>query len=111
MLARTGRSYREEVEEIAVARAVAPPVAAGVVVGLLWVMLWLSARPVGPGWAIDAIGRRAGIHRWFLAASEAIGFTGTLAIGGGALLCLAVWAAMRVVRRPTWTVWRAEPAA
>lgn len=112
VLSRTGRSFREDVEEIAVARAVAPPVAAGVVVGFLWAMVWLSARKAGLGWTTDAIVRRAGIPHGLLAASVAPGATGTLAIiGVGVLVCLSIWAATRVARRPRWSVWRAESVA
>jgi hypothetical protein len=108
VLERTGRPFREEHEEISAAEAVMPPAIIGALAVCLWGILYLTAGQIAAGQSIAIRGRRAWLKRLLSTMAEMLGVDGTLALGAVVLLGIAVWAAMRVARRPHRTIWQAE---
>jgi hypothetical protein len=110
VLARTGRSFREEKQDITAVEAVLPPVILGAIIGFFWAMLYLSAGDIESGKEVNVSGRRALFKQLFAWVAGMLGVNGTLIIGALLLLWILGWATMRVVRRPQRTVWQAEAA-
>lgn len=108
ILARTGRSFREEQQDITVVEALLPPLIIGVIIGVLWALLYGTAGQVAAGEKIEVHGRRAGLKRLFVMVAELLGVNGTLLLGGVLLAWILGWATMRVVRPPQRTIWRAD---
>jgi hypothetical protein len=108
ILARTGRPFREDREDITAVEAVMPPLIIGVILGVVWALLYGAAGQVASGEEIEVHGRRAGLKRLFIMVAEMLGVNGTLVLGAVLLLWILGWATMRVVRRPQRTVWQAQ---
>lgn len=111
VLARVGRPFREERQDISTAEAVTPPLIIGVIVGFLWALLYGAAGQVAAGEEIEVHGRRAGLKRLLILVAETLGINGTLVLGGLLLAWIIGWTAMRVIRRPQRTIWLAESQA
>ena len=58
VLARTGRSFREEKQDITAVEAVLPPLILGVLIGFFWAMLYLTAGDLESGKEVNTTGRR-----------------------------------------------------
>jgi hypothetical protein len=112
VLARAGRPYREEKQDITAVEAVLPPIIIGVIVGFVWTMVYWTAGEMAaePDKEIEVTGRRRGIKQLFVFIAGMLGVNGTLAVGAVLLLAIIGWATMRVVRRPQRTVWQPELA-
>lgn len=110
VLARAGRPYREEKQDITAVEAVLPPIIIGVIVGFVWTMIYWTAGKIASGENVEVSGRRRGLQQMFVWVAEMLGLNGTLAVGAVLLLAIIGWATMRVVRRPQRTVWQPEPA-
>lgn len=111
VIARTGRPFQEEKQDITAVEAVLPPIIIGVILGFFWALLYGAAGQIAAGEEIEVHGRRAGLKRILLWAAELLGVNGTLVLGAVLGLWVIGWTAMRVVRRPQRTVWKAEPSA
>jgi hypothetical protein len=108
IVARTGRSFREEQQDITAVEAVVPPLIIGLIVGVLWALLYGTAGQVAAGEQIEVHGRRAGLKKLFVMVAEMLGMNGTLVLGGVLLAWILGWGTMRLVRRPQRTIWHAE---
>jgi hypothetical protein len=111
VLAKAGRSFREERQDITAVEAVVPPIIIGLIVGFVWMLVYWTAGELAAGKEIEVTGRRAGIKRLFVWAAEMLGMNGTLILGAVLLLWILGWATRRVVRRPRRTVWQLEAGA
>ena len=111
ILARTGRSFGEERQDITAVEAVLPPLIIGGILGVVWALLYGAAGQVASGEEIEVHGRRAGLKRLFVMVAELLGVNGTLVLGAVLLLWILGWVTMRVARRPQRTIWHAEQVA
>ena len=111
VLARAGRPYREEKQDITFVEAVIPPIILGLIVGFVWTMVYWTAGEIASGKEIELTGRRRGLKQMFVWAAETLGLNGTLILGAVLLLGFLGWATMRVVRRPQRTVWQPDLSA
>jgi hypothetical protein len=110
VLARAGRPFREEKQDITAVEAVVPPIIIGLIAGFVWTMVYWTAGDLASGKEIEVHGRRRGLKQMFVWAAEMLGMNGTLIVGVVLLLAIIGWATMRVVRRPQRTVWQPELA-
>jgi hypothetical protein len=111
VLARTGRSFREEKQDITAVEAVLPPMIVGAIIGFFWAMFYLTAGDIESGKEVNTTGRR-GLQKQLIAqVAGMLGVNGLLILGAVLLLWILGWATMRVVRRPQRTVWQAEATA
>jgi hypothetical protein len=109
VLARTGRTYREEKQDIGPVEAVMPPIVMGVVIGIFWALLYGSAGQVEAGEQVQIRpGRHSGMKRLFVTLASMLGVNGTIGLGVVLALLIVGWATMRLVRRPQRTVWLPE---
>jgi hypothetical protein len=110
ILARSGRTFQPEQEEIGVIEALVPPVFLGALGGLFWAAVYQAAGEIAAGKTVAVKGfRRRGLQRLLITAAETLGPNGTIGLGVVLAVLVVGWAAMRIIRRPERTVWR--PAA
>jgi hypothetical protein len=108
VLARTGRSFREEQQDIAAFEAVLPPLILGVILGVVWALLYGTAGQLESGEEVQVHGRRAFYKQLFAWVAGMLGVNGTLILGAVLLIWILGWATRRVIRRPQRTVWQLE---
>lgn len=107
VLARGGRAFREEKQDIGPGEAVFPPVFFGGIGGVLWYWLYNTAGQLAKGEEIEVgHGRGRGLQRLMILVAETVGMNGTLLIGAALLAMVLGWATLRVVRRPQRIVWQ-----
>lgn len=105
VLARSGRPFREEKQDLGPVEALIQPLVIGGIVGFFWFLLYKSAEQVAAGEVAEIHGRRQGLKQLFVKVSETLGTGGTTAIGAVLGALIIAWAAMRIVKRPQRTVW------
>jgi hypothetical protein len=111
VLARAGRPFLEEKQDIGPVEAVMPPLITGVILGIVCAFLYGTAGQLEGGEQIEVHGRRSGLKRLFVFVAGLLGVKGTMAVGVLILVLVVAWAAMRIVHRPQRTVWQLEQAA
>jgi hypothetical protein len=111
VLARAGRPFRQELQDLTAVEAVLPPLILGAIIGLFWALVYMAAGELEAGKEVEVHGRRSGLKRLFVLVAQMLGVKGTLVVGALLGVWIIGWAAMRVVRRPQRTVWLADPAA
>jgi hypothetical protein len=112
VLERTGRKFHETTEEIGVVEAVLPPGFIGLFGGLLWFVVYSAASDIASGKEVEVKGGgRRGLQRLAITVAEMLGPNGVLVVGVLLLVLIVGWVAMRIIKRPTRTVWVPDQAA
>jgi hypothetical protein len=111
VVARTGRAFREEKQDIGPVEAVMPPAVVGLITGFFWTMFYLTAKDIERGEDIEVKGRRQGLKRLMIMVTEMLGVNGLYVVGALLLTLVVGWAVNRLVHRPQRTVWQLEQAA
>jgi hypothetical protein len=106
VLARTGRAYEPQKQEITAFEAILGPGILGLIAGGLLAACYFTARDLEAGLVVEATGRRAGLKSLMIMVSQILGTTGTLAVGGVIMALLLFMAINALKHRPEKTVWQ-----